>query len=292
MYIVLGKTGYIGSEFVKYFTNNNIPFTGYSRSELNYTDIDKLENHLASKKYNPLYSFWKIKGIINCAGFVGKPNVDACEAAKEETLLGNSVLPGQLAAMCKRLDIPFIQISSGCIFSGYDKDFTENDRPNFTFDTGSFYSGSKALGEHIIASENKESYIFRLRIPFDSISSPRNYITKLLSYNTLLNARNSISHRGDFVKACIDIVRKKAPYGIYNITNPGSIDTEEVIDMVKKYLAPDKEFTFFDDEDDFMTNVKAPRSNCVLDTSKAEAVLGKSLRCARDAMVESIKQYR
>ena len=48
--------------------------------------------------------------------------------------------------------------------------FTETDPPNFSFRDPpcSFYSGTKALGEEAIAGIG-QSYIWRLRIPFDEI---------------------------------------------------------------------------------------------------------------------------
>ena len=38
--------------------------------------------------------------IINCAGYIGKPNVDACELAKADCIEGNVLLPLMLAQLC------------------------------------------------------------------------------------------------------------------------------------------------------------------------------------------------
>ena len=85
-----------------------------------------------------------------------------------------------------------MHISSGCIYDGYNKVYTEEDPPNFCFKTnnGSFYSGCKALAEDLVNKNN--SYICRLRIPFDQYNNPRNYLSKLQNYNKLLNMKNSI----------------------------------------------------------------------------------------------------
>ncbi len=65
--------------------------------------------------------------------------------------------------------------------------FTENDSPNFSFRTNncSFYSGTKALGEECL-QDAENTYIWRLRIPFNHVDSPRNYLSKLLNYAWLL----------------------------------------------------------------------------------------------------------
>ena len=82
--------------------------------------------------------------IINAAGYTGSPNVDACEQHKQETINGNVVFPLQLEAA--NPFTPIIHITSGCVYTGYKPGgWTEEDAPNFDFNNGSFYSGSKAL---------------------------------------------------------------------------------------------------------------------------------------------------
>ena len=52
----------------------------------------------------------------------------------------------------------------------------------------------------------------------------------------------------------------------------------------------DKEFQFFENEEQFMSNAAiTPRSNCVLDTTKAEKA-GIGLRPVEEAMRESMKK--
>src|SRR5438067_1708626 len=62
--------------------------------------------------------------------------------------------------------------------------FTETDTPNFSFRDlpCSFYSGTKALAEEAIAGVGN-SYIWRLRIPFDEVDGPRNYLSKVQRYS-------------------------------------------------------------------------------------------------------------
>jgi len=52
----------------------------------------------------------------------------------------------------------------------------------------------------------------------------------------------------------------------------------------------DKQFKFFEDEEQFMTKAaKTPRSNCVLDTTKSEKA-GIGMRPVEEAMRESIQK--
>ena len=116
-------------------------------------------------------------------------------------------------------------------------------------------------------------YIWRLRIPFNNIDNPRNYLTKLLRYNTLLEAENSISQLEEFVESTFACWEKRVPFGIYNITNPGYVTTRGVVDLIKKTGVSNKDFQFFKDESQFMTlAAKTPRSNCTMNSSKLASV--------------------
>ena len=281
MYIILGKNGYISEAIIKELKSRDLPHVAWSRSEVDYTNLAEL-------KYN-LYILGDDLHIINCAGYIGKPNVDACELAKADCIEGNVLLPAMLAQLCHESKYNFTQISSGCIYGGYEKDFTEQDAPNFDFQNGSFYSGTKALAEKVVLQNNANSYIFRLRIPFDEYESPRNYLTKLLSYDTLLDAENSLSHRADFAKYTMNLIEQKVPHGIYNVTNKDSVTTKDVVELIKKHNLSDKDFKFFDDLESFGKETIVPRSNCVLDTTKIEQYI--KTRTAIEALEEAIQKY-
>lgn len=288
MYVVLGKNGYIGQAIIAECKKRNLHYLALSRSDVDYTDFEEFSN-FAHIKYNNHETPFKNSVIINCAGYIGKPNVDACEKNKGDTIMGNVVFPTNLANFCTTNYSTLVQISSGCIYNGYEKHFTEEDEPNFTFNNGSFYSGTKALCEKMILKHNPRSYIFRLRIPFDEHESPRNYLTKLLTYDNLVDVENSLSHRGDFAQYCMDLLEQKAPRGIYNITNTGSVTTKEVVNLLKELKSTSKKFNFFSDYDSFSSCIKTPRSNCVLDTSKLESFV--KVRSAREALIDSISKY-
>ena len=282
MYIILGKNGYIAEAIIKELKSRDLPHVAWSRSDVDYTNLSEL-------KYN-LYVLGDDLHVINCAGYIGKPNVDACELAKADCIEGNVLFPSMVAQLCADLDHQYTHISSGCIYGGYEKHFTEQDASNFDFQNGSFYSGTKALAEKIVKKNNPESYIFRLRIPFDEYVSPRNYLTKLMSYDTLLDAENSLSHRGDFAKYAIELIIQKVPHGIYNITNKGSVTTQQVVELIKKHKLSNKDFQFFTNLDDFMQQITAPRSNCVLDTSKIEQYI--KIRTAEQALEDALSKYK
>ena len=276
----------MGSAYVEYFERNGIAFRSLSRSDLDYTNLTKLTAALRAEKPDFL---------INAAGYTGKPNVDACEIHRAECLAGNAVLPGIIAQACDAADVPWGHVSSGCIYTGARPDgsgFTEEDAPNFTFrqNNCSFYSGTKALGEEVLASY-PNVYIWRVRIPFDQFEHPRNYLTKLMRYSVLLEATNSISELSEFVHASVLCWLKQVPFGVYNMTNPGSVTTREVVDLIKKSGICDREFRFFASEPDFMQHAaKTPRSNCVMSSEKLRRA-GILLTEVHDAIEHDLRNW-
>lgn len=312
MILLLGGTGYIGQAFNAELERRKRPFVSLSRRELDYTRFDLLLDFLKAKR--PEF-------VVNAAGYTGKPNVDACESAKADTLAGNTLLPQTIAHSCSALKIPWGHVSSGCIYAGakiksgtqsrVEKDmtkpamrallesspaeilgFTELDTPNFTFRDGpcSFYSGTKALGEEAVAGIG-QSYIWRLRIPFDEFDNGRNYLSKVQRYTKAYDNVNSISHRADYVSACLDLWEKRAPFGIYNVTNPGFVTTRQVIAVIEKVLKPKKRFEFWaGDEEFYKIAAKTPRSNCVMDVSKLLAT-GVKIRPVGEALQHALQNW-
>ena len=313
MIVLLGASGYIGQAFAQALRESKQPFTALSRKELDYTRYDLLLEFLRRTK--PSF-------LINAAGYTGKPNVDACEMAKADTLAGNTLFPQSVAHACLVAATPWGHVSSGCIYSGakvtgggatrVEKDlskpqfkamaeknpeaisgYTEADDPNFTFRQPpcSFYSGTKALAEDAIAGVG-QIYLWRLRIPFDEFDNPRNYLTKVQRYAKVYDNVNSISHRGEFARACLELWERRAPFGIYNMTNPGFVTTRQVVEMIERILKPKRRFEFWrDDEEFYRLAAKTPRSNCVLDVSKLLAT-GVKLRSVSEALETSLRNWK
>jgi dTDP-4-dehydrorhamnose reductase len=285
--LVFGSSGYVGQEFVKQLhkTNHIVVCAPSHKTYKTQSCITKL-----IRSVNPVH-------VYNASGYTGKPNVDAAEYEKDKCFFGNVLLPTWIAEATDAMKIPFAHVSSGCIYNGYQKKYTEKDEPDFSFaqNNCSFYSGTKAQAEELLKNY-ENTYILRLRIPFNNEHNPRNYLTKLLNYNTILDFDNSISHKEEFVNTCIKIVNKAdVPTGIYNLTNEGHVNASFVLDLFKKHHPHLKDKIekkkFFSSIEDFMNVAIAPRSNCILDTTKAN-LQGVNMRDAREVVEECVKTYQ
>jgi dTDP-4-dehydrorhamnose reductase len=313
MIALLGGTGYIGQAFAAELQRRHLPFRAISRRDFDYTQFDLLLEYL--RKEGPEF-------LINAAGFTGKPNVDACELRRSETLLGNTLFPQTIAHGCLVAGVPWGHVSSGCIYSGAKvrlngrvkvvadlteleirrmvdvqpeciEGFSEADEPNFSFRSPpcSFYSGTKALAEEVL-QRYPQVYIWRLRIPFDEKDNPRNYLTKLQQYPKVYDNVNSLSHRQDFVRSCLDLWKNGAPFGTYNVTNPGFVTARQVVGLIQKILKPKRPFDFWqNDEEFYQVAGRTPRSNCVMDVSKLRNA-GVRTRPVWEALEEALANWR
>jgi UDP-glucose 4,6-dehydratase len=313
MILLLGASGYIGQAFARELRRRRCAFVPLTRHAIDYTQFDLLFDYV--RKMKPVF-------LINAAGYTGKPNVDACEFARAETLYGNTLLPQTISRVCLVTNTPWGHVSSGCIYNGakvvengetrIERDlgrpallrlfaehpesflgFTELDEPNFSFTSPpcSFHSGTKALAEEAIRQVG-QSYLWRPRVPFHEEDQPENFLSKILRYPKVYDNVNSISHLDDFVRACLDLWERHAPFGIYNVTNPGAVTTREVAAMIQRILEPDRHFDFWkNDEEFYRLGATAPRSNCILDVSKLLAT-GVKMRPVQEALRDALQRWR
>ncbi len=234
---------------------------------MDYHDSKKLSKFILNKD---------IAIVINCSGFTGRPNVDEAELKKDECWHLNVISPLSINTLCNKLGIKYIHISSGCIYDGYDKVFTEDDVPNFgLFNISSFYSKSKHAFE--LMSKHLDNKIIRIRMPIcNDLDNPRNYLKKIIEYKNLINYVNSktyIPDLCDFI-SCI-IVKSGLSWNgqdIYNVVNPNTYNTREVVEHLNVMNEGN-----WDKLDPNWVNLEelaivAPRSNCILNNEKANAI--------------------
>jgi dTDP-4-dehydrorhamnose reductase len=162
-----------------------------------------------------------------------------------------------------------VQIGSGCIYNGYDKEYSEEDEPNFGLysDDSSFYSKCKHASEILL--DNTCVYILRIRIPFTFKNVSKNYLTKLLKYDNLIDESNSVTSVTDlnnFIFRFLHVL-KEIPGGIYNVVNPTPVKASDVVQILKNNGIENKNWNFIETS---QLNTKAKRSNCVLSTKKIE----------------------
>lgn len=265
--IIFGD-GYMGNRIADYLH--------YDISKLRIEDHKSLESYLEQEKPDV---------VINAAGKTGRPNIDWCETHKEETMFSNTVVPILLATACAKKGIYMVHIGSGCMYDGYKEGngFTEEDEPNFY--GPQFYAKTKILAEKALKEFN--CLQLRIRMPIDDHPHDRNLIDKLLKYQKVLDAPNSMTTVPHLLPALKTLIDKKA-IGVYNATNPGLISAADIIAMYVKMVEPNHKYEVFSvSELDKVTLGK--RSNCRLDSSKLMKEC--SMPDIHDAVKECLQRY-
>ncbi|KAF5726296.1 trifunctional UDP-glucose 4 6-dehydratase [Tripterygium wilfordii] len=254
-FLIYGRTGWIGGLLGKLCEDRGIEFE-YGRGRLE----DRRSIMEDIKRVRPSH-------VFNAAGVTGRPNVDWCESHKTETIRANVVGTLTLADICEEKNLLMMNFATGCIFE-YDKDhlqgsgigFKEEDTPNFT---GSFYSKTKAMVEGLL-KEYKHVCNLRVRMPISSdLGNPRNFITKISSYQKVVNIPNSMTVLDELLPISIEMA-KRGCRGIWNFTNPGVISHNEILELYRDYLDPQFKWENFDLEEQAKVIV-APRSNNEMD---------------------------
>lgn len=266
--LLLGK-GYIGTALYQELTRSgHFNVNWASKADCGYDDPSRLERVLCNVYYQKAYDV-----VINASGYTGRPNVDACEDNKDDTWYYNVKVPGMIARMCNTHDIHLVHISSGCIFDGYQKEFCENDEPNFGLCNlnSSWYSKTKHAGE--LAVENTGATVLRIRMPFCNTLSDRNILMKLLKYDNIINQTNSMTNVEDLVLFISSFLHNKQSHWgeTYNVVNSNPIPTSTIINMLKLHGLDNVKWKYIN-LDQLYDKTKAHRSNCVLSTKKIQSI--------------------
>lgn len=278
VYLLFGRTGWIGGKLISLLTAQGKTFhLATSRTYDRESVLAEIE------RVKPTH-------ILNAAGVTGRPNVDWCEDHKQETVRSNVLGTLTVADICATKNIHHLLYATGCIFEYDDahtiggQGFLEEDRPNFH---GSFYSHTKALCEDLLQAY-PTTCTLRVRMPISDDLSPRNFVTKIVKYDRVVNVPNSMTVLTDLLPISLIMAERKLT-GVYNFCNPGAISHNEVLDLYKKYVDPDYTYTNFSLEEQARI-LKAGRSNNTLDHTKLCAALPDIVIPEIHASMEAVMQ--
>lgn len=266
------RTVIIGKGFVEQHLNQS-----YKRCDYRFEpSLSSIESFLDRAKPDV---------VINCLGKTGRPNVDWCEVHRQETTIANVTIPTLLAEATHHRGIRLLHVGSGCIFFG------QSPQPNGWRETDfanpkSFYSKTKYSCDLAI-SDFENVCILRIRMPISDRFVPRNFITKVLGYSSVIDIPNSMTFMGDFVRA-VDWAIDKGKRGVYHVTNPGAVTAA---DFVREYSKHDPTHTFkVIDENELAQLTIAARSNCLIDSSKIVSE-GFQLNHSSSLIKQYVKNY-
>ena len=129
----------------------------------------------------------------------------------------------------------------------------------------------------------------RIRMPITGIPNGRNFITKITTYEKICSMSNSMTVLPELLPMALELARKKCT-GTLNLTNPGLISHNEILEMYKEIVDPTFEWKNFSIEEQAKI-LAADRSNNYLDTTKLEK-LCPGVKNIKDSVKDMLIQYK
>ena len=258
-FLLFGHKGWIGKQLFELLKLN-------SDVEIITTDIrvdnyDEIEKFIINTKPDI---------IISVIGRTYGDNMNSIDYLEQKGNLkininDNLYSPLNLALISNKYNIHFTYMGTGCIFNGYEQEYTENNEPNFF---GSSYSIVKGFTDKIMKKFDNTLNV-RIRMPItDDITSNRNFINKIINYKKICSMNNSMTVLPDLLPLMIDMIMKKE-IGTINLTNPGYISHNEILELYKENINPDFKWDNMTIEE--QNNILlSERSNNILNTEKLQ----------------------
>lgn len=287
--LIYGSKGWIGSQFKDFLgTTNYEVIDGLSRLE----NHKELEEEILRVNPSHIIGFTgRTHGKINDKVF---STIDYLEQEGKlvDNIRDNLFGPMIISMICKKLGIHYTYLGTGCIFE-YDKNhpygeevngFKEDSEPNFF---GSSYSIVKGYTDRLLHHLDNVLNL-RIRMPITSENNPRNFITKITNYEKICSIPNSMTVLPDFYPIILDLMEKNH-VGTLNLTNPGLISHNEILEMYKEKVNPDFEWKNFSMEDQNKI-LAGKRSNNFMDTKTLEELYPHILNI-KDSVMKMLEQY-
>ena len=289
--LIYGHNGWIGQQFVKILEKLTFDYyLGLSRVD-NQLDV---ENEL--KTINPTHV---ISFIGRTHGTIGNKKFTTIDYLEQEGKLFENVRdnlfsPLILAELCERLKIHYTYLGTGCIFK-YDEvhpfgeelnGFKEDSNPNFF---GSSYSVVKGFTDKIMKMYEKNVLNLRIRMPITGEENSRNFITKIVNYEKICSVPNSMTVLPELLPYVVDMMKNKLT-GTINLTNPGLISHNDILEMYKEIVNPFFSWKNFNQEEQRKI-LAADRSNNFMDTNKL-TTLYPNIKNIKDSIRECLIKYK
>jgi len=131
-------------------------------------------------------------------------------------------------------------------------------------------------------------------MPITDQKNGRNFITKIASYKKIHSVPNSMSVLTELLPMMIDMAKREVT-GTVNLTNPGTITHNEILEMYKEYVDSNISFELITVEELQKSCVVARRSNNFLTTDVLQKhypnvkSIKESIKCALIEMGKTMK---
>ncbi len=228
-YLITGASGQLGSEWVRYFSDQQISFSGFNSSQLDITDREAVRRTFQREKPDV---------AINCAAYT---KVDQAEKDPEKAFLVNETGVQNLVEACSEFGSFLIQYSTDYVFPG-----KKNDREKYpsgypedaVADPINTYGKSKRAGEIIIENSTIDWLI--IRVSWLCGAEGSNFVKTMLrlaqdreKIDVVADQTGSPTFVPDVVEKSFELIQKKKT-GIYHISSKGEISWADFAEKIFK----------------------------------------------------------
>ena len=290
--LIYGSKGWIANEFIDIIINKNTDINcicGISRVDNEETLIKEI------KTVNPTHI---ISFIGRSHGVIGDKEYSTIDYLEQdgklqENIRDNLYCPMLLAILCNKYNIHLTYLGTGCIFTYDDTHpfgkeeygFTEQSLPNFF---GSSYSTTKGYTDRLMKYYDNVLNL-RIRMPITREQNKRNFITKITTYDKICSIPNSMTVLSELLPYVLDMMKQNIT-GTINLTNPGLISHNEILDMFTEIVDPNFTYNNFS-LDEQRKILASERSNNYLDTTRLET-LYPNIKSIKESVREILYQYK
>lgn len=281
-YLVLGASGFLGSQFARTLNGNSLLHINRVNDSL--SDRDFVQFNLEDDDFYPLHELFQkysFKTVINC---IADADIENCEKNAERAYSLNSLLPKRLAKFSESHNFKLIQISTDAVFDGTTSFRGESDTPI----PSNVYGRSKLKGEQEVLQHSNNSLV--ARVNFVGHSERKTTLLDFI-FRSLRDKQNIIGYSNIFftplvinqtVSAILELERLSA-CGIYHVAGKERLSKYEFARLVCEVWDLDSNYLSA-----APYTSKIPRAlDLSLDTSKME-VHG----IAFPNIVDSLHEYR
>ena len=129
----------------------------------------------------------------------------------------------------------------------------------------------------------------RIRMPITGEENNRNFITKITNYKKICSIPNSMTVLPELLPIVLEMIKQNKT-GTINLTNPGLISHNEILDMYKEIVDPNFKYENFS-IDEQRKILAADRSNNFLETSKLESLFPK-VKNIKESVRDMLNEYK
>lgn len=212
--LILGARGSLGQTFVDLYKDHEV--SAWDRTELDITDEEQVLQKIGEIKPEL---------VINCAAY---NSVDKAEDERETVNLINGYAVGFIAKATGMAGATMVHFSTGQVFDGSKSEgYNEDDLTNPV----NSYGKSKLLGEMELRKNTENYYLIRTCWLYGRPAAGKKSFADMMLEQAAGNELIKVvvdefgnpTYVKDLASAARALVEQKKPFGIYHLTNSGTV---------------------------------------------------------------------